>query len=227
MMGLASFTSPPSASGASSPSPSLFSLFLRAIIITSALHLVLSVSHAFYLTDAPFLPGLSSSDITVSGFDILTHTSVAPAATLVLSSLEYLTTQRTEHSRPYALFVSTTMFLGWLVSWIDWTACHGEWCRATPSPTTEFYAFIVSFAWWAGGLLITLAYAACGLAELAAMLGLRGSRVVLREVENGNAWPRDEKVSVSRGCGDETRTCGSCETRGKDHETKALVTVLD
>ncbi|KAF2500187.1 hypothetical protein BU16DRAFT_239092 [Lophium mytilinum] len=78
MMGLASFTSPSSASGASSPRPSLFSLFLRAITIASALHLTLSVSHASYLNNTPFLPGLSSSDLTASATSSPTPPSPPP-----------------------------------------------------------------------------------------------------------------------------------------------------
>jgi hypothetical protein len=133
---------------------------------------------------------------------ILTHTSVTPAMTLALSILEYLTTQHTTHSPTYALFVTATMCLGWLVSWFDWTACRGEWCRPAPTPATDFYPFVVCFAWWAGGLVIALAYAACGVAEAAAMLGFRGETVA-REVEDG--WAGDENVFR-----------GGCETGGED-----------
>jgi len=196
--------------------PSLFPVFLRAIIIASALHLALSISHAFYLNYTPFLPGLSSSNVTASGFQILTHTSVAPATTLILSSLEYFTAQRAAHSRAYALFVSTTMFLGWIVSWLDWTACRGDWCRPAPSPANDFYGFIVCFAWWAGGLVIALAYAACGFAGMAAMLGLRGEGSV-SGVEA--AWMSDETESLGGAAirGGETcgETCGETEALGR------------
>jgi len=127
--------------------------------------------------------------------------------TLTLSTLEYLTTQHTTHPPAYALFVTATMCLGWLVSWLDWTACRGEWCRPVPTPATHFYPFVVCFAWWAGGLVIALAYAACGIAEAAVLLGFRSERVT-GEVEDG--WTGDEKVFR-----------GGYETRSED-EARAL-----